>query len=148
MCKHAMSWNCDWGRSAARGSHELCISLQSYYYKNCSLAWGNNGVPQTGVTRAYTINPFSPSAGHVFITSTDTSKGKKSNTLFSFPFLSCTHASRQQLTMILLIHMCYALVISVTISICCHWHVTRVGGSQPAATATAHLSLNVDDLPM
>ena len=63
MCKCAMSLNCDWGRSAIWPYHQLHISLQS----SSSLAGGKNTIPQTGVTLAYTINPFGSSAGHVFI---------------------------------------------------------------------------------
>ena len=33
-----------------------------------SLASENNGIPQTGLTLAYKINPFGPSDGRVFIT--------------------------------------------------------------------------------
>ena len=75
-CVHAldMMWtmqypvNCDWGRSAVWKYRELCISLAlgSQGCKNRSLARGNNGTPQTGVTLAYTINPVGPSAGRVF----------------------------------------------------------------------------------
>ena len=36
--------------------------------KNGSLAWGNNGLPQPGVSLAYTINPLGPRAERVFIT--------------------------------------------------------------------------------
>ena len=39
MCKRAT--NCDWGRSAVWGYHELCIALRSQDYKNSSLSWGN-----------------------------------------------------------------------------------------------------------
>ena len=54
-----MSWNSDWGCSAAVwGYRELCISLAlgSQGCKNRSLAWGKYGIPQTGVTLAYMIN--------------------------------------------------------------------------------------------
>ena len=68
MCKHATFWNCDWGRgrSAVWRYREPCISLRSQGYKNCSLAWGNSGISQTGVTLPYTINPFGPITGPVF----------------------------------------------------------------------------------
>ena len=64
-CTNTMSWNCDC--SAVFGYRELYISLQRQDYKNSILAWGNNGIPQTVVTFAYTINPFGLSAGCVFI---------------------------------------------------------------------------------
>ena len=48
---------------------ELCMSLAlgSQGCKKCSLAWGNIGIPHTGMSLVYTINPFGPSAGRVFI---------------------------------------------------------------------------------
>ena len=39
------------------------------YKMYSSLVSENNGVAQTGVTLSYTINPFGPSAGCVFISS-------------------------------------------------------------------------------
>ena len=45
----------------------MSLALRSQVCKKRSLAWGNNDIPQTGLTLANTINPFGLSAGHVFI---------------------------------------------------------------------------------
>ena len=52
----------------ATGAVVQCGALQRQDNKNSSVAWVNNGIPQTGVTFTYTINPFGPSAVRVFIT--------------------------------------------------------------------------------
>ena len=50
------------------GDIRNCLSLcEAKIAKNSNLAWGHNGIAQTGVTLAYTINPFGPSAGRVFV---------------------------------------------------------------------------------
>ena len=39
------------------------VNCESRDYKNHSLVWGRNGIPQTGVPLAYTITPLGTSAG-------------------------------------------------------------------------------------
>ena len=66
-CKSATSRNCHWcgGTGSEWSALQSSVRISWTAITRSSLAWENNGIPQTGLTLAYTINPYGPSTGHV-----------------------------------------------------------------------------------